>query len=98
MRVRKLRRTPCGDEFMSFYREHDLMPKCQPTSESEVTELRIARGFYTYFGWFPWKDFEGESFPEETVCQLTGGRAATPMPAVTAGAEGDPNEEVDAPT
>jgi hypothetical protein len=83
---------------MFFYRGRDLEPKSEPGTDSNVTELRVARGFYTYFGWFPWKDFEGESLSEETVCQLTGGRAATPTPTVTVSAEGDPSEEVDHPT
>jgi hypothetical protein len=78
---------------MSFCRVHDPLPKCQPTSEFGDTELRIARGLYTYFGWFPWGDFEDESFSEEKIHQLTGGQAGTPTPAVPAGAEADPSQE-----
>jgi hypothetical protein len=45
--------------------------------DSEVVELRIVGALYTYFGWFPWSDFEGESFSEEMVSELTCGRAVT---------------------
>jgi hypothetical protein len=55
----------------------------------------MVRGFYTYFGWFPWGDFEGESFSEGKVYELTGGQAGTPMPAVAVGAGADPGEEAE---
>ncbi len=61
---------------MSFYRGRNLLPVPQPTTESEVIELRIVGAFYTYFGWFPWADFEGESFSEDRIYELTGGRSS----------------------
>jgi hypothetical protein len=47
-----------------------------PASEAkpEVVQLHMATGLYTYFGWFPWSDFEGEALPEETLSKLTGGQ------------------------
>jgi len=80
---------------MLFYRADNLLSECRPGTESEVAELHIVRRFYTYFGWFPWADFEGESFSEGKVYQLTGGQAGTPMPAVAVGAEADPGEEAE---
>jgi hypothetical protein len=49
----------------------------------------------TYFGWFPWGNFEGESFSEGKVYQLSGGQAGSPMPAGAVGAEADPSEEAE---
>ena len=50
-------------------------PKRGSEPGSEVVELHIVGALYTFFGWFPWSDFEGESFPEEKVYELTCGRA-----------------------
>lgn len=72
---------------MSLYLPDHLLPKSGSKAEGQVVELRLMTGFYTYFGWFPWTDFEGESFSEETVSQLTGGRVGTV--AVGAGGDGD---------
>ncbi len=57
---------------------NDLIPKPEPTDEAEVVELRLVGAFYTYCGWFPWSDFEGESFSEEKVYELTGGQSGLP--------------------
>ncbi len=62
---------------MSRYLPDHLPPKFEAKAEGEVVELRLMGGFYTYFGWFPWTDFEGESFSEEKVFQLTGGRVGS---------------------
>lgn len=64
---------------MFIYAPDDLLPKPQSKTESENegVELRLVGAFYTYFGWFPWSDFEGESFSEEKVSQLTGRRIVT---------------------
>ena len=62
---------------MSLYLPDHLLPKSESKAEGEVVELRLMGAFYTYFGWFPWTDFEGESFSEEKVLQLTGGRVGT---------------------
>ena len=80
---------------MFFCDAYNLLPKRRAGIESEVVELRIVGAFYTYFGWFPWADFEGESFSEGKVYQLTGGQAGSPVPAVAAGAEADPGEETE---
>jgi hypothetical protein len=80
---------------MFFYRADNPLPKSQPGTESEVTELRMVGAFYTYFGWFPWADFEGESFSEGKVYQLTGGQAGAPVPAVAVGTEVDRGEETE---
>ncbi len=77
---------------MFFHHAGSLLSKCRPGAESDATELRMVRRFYTYFGWFPWGDFEGESFSEGKVYELTGGQAGTPGPAVTVGAEAEPGE------
>ncbi len=61
---------------MFFNPAGSLRPKAELTSESEVIELRIVGGFYTYFGWFPWSDFEGESLSEDRIYELTGGRSS----------------------
>jgi hypothetical protein len=78
---------------MFFCRGDNLLSECRPGTESEVTELHIVRRFYTYFGWFPWKDFEGESFSEGKVRELTAGQAGTRMSTVVAGVEADSDEE-----
>ena len=57
---------------MFLYQPDDTLPKSETKTETEVVELRLVGAFYTYFGWFPWADFEGESFSEEKVSQLTG--------------------------
>ncbi len=71
---------------MSLYLPDYPLPKSETKAEGEVVELRLTGAFYTYFGWFPWSDFEGESFSEEKVSQLTGGRIGTV--AVTAESHG----------
>lgn len=40
-------------------------------AETDAVELRWVAGFYTYFGWFPWSDFEGERLCEEQLDELT---------------------------
>jgi hypothetical protein len=81
---------------MFFHRTHNLLlPQSQPAAESDAIELRIVRRLYTYFGWFPWADFEGENVLEETVYGLTGGRAGASPSAIAPGAEADPDEEVE---
>jgi hypothetical protein len=59
---------------MNFYGAHNLLlRKPQPRTQPEGAELHIIRRFYTYFGWFPWGDFEGESIAAGVVHELTGG-------------------------
>ncbi len=60
---------------MTWDRLEFQQPRRSSKQDSDVVELRIVAAFYTFFGWFPWSDFEGESFSEEKVYELTCGRA-----------------------
>jgi hypothetical protein len=58
-----------------FFSRSDGQPLTPaPEAKSGVVELHMATGLYTYFGWFPWSDFEGEALPEEALSELTGGQ------------------------
>ncbi len=63
---------------MFFHAPHNLLllPELRSETESEVVELHVVGACYTYFGWFPWADFEGEHFSEEQIHELTGGRTS----------------------
>ncbi len=60
---------------MAWNRLEHQQPRRDSKTDSDVVELRIVGALYTFFGWFPWSDFEGESFSEEKVYELTCGRA-----------------------
>ncbi len=60
---------------MAYNRLQFQQPRRDSKIDSDVVELRIVGALYTFFGWFPWSDFEGESFPEEKVYELTCGQA-----------------------
>lgn len=49
--------------------------------QPEVVQLHMATGLYTYFGWFPWSDFEGEALPEAALSKLTGGQGVSAVAA-----------------
>ncbi|MFI5396547.1 MAG: hypothetical protein ACHQ9S_13520 [Candidatus Binatia bacterium] len=59
---------------MYFSRSDGQPPTPAPEAKSGVVELRMATGLYTYFGWFPWSDFEGEALSEWALSELTGGQ------------------------